>query len=76
MRLIDRQAVRELIAAPDQDAALVLVRGECVVMPEDQAERQGALVIARRRDVGQVTDEHELDSLAARLDTMARDLGA
>jgi hypothetical protein len=76
MPLIDRTAVRKLVDAPDQDAALVLVGGECVVMPEARAEREGALLIARRQDVGRVTGDQELDSLAARLDTLARDLGA
>ncbi|MDA0632178.1 hypothetical protein OUY22_02025 [Nonomuraea sp. MCN248] len=76
MRLIDRTAVRQLVDAPDPDAALVLIRGECVVMPEEEADRQGGLVLARRREVKHVTGDHELDSLAARLDTMARDLGA
>ena len=76
MRLIDRADVRELVDAQDQDAALVLIRGECVVMPEEQADRQGGLVLARRREVPRAIDDHELDSLAARLDTMARDLGA
>ncbi|MDA0645126.1 MULTISPECIES: hypothetical protein [Nonomuraea] len=76
MRLIDRAAVRKLVDTQDQDAALVLVRGECVVMPEEQADRQGGLVLARRREVRHVTDDHDLDSLAARLDTLARDLGA
>ncbi|GAA4536386.1 hypothetical protein GCM10023096_86650 [Nonomuraea ferruginea] len=45
-------------------------------MPEEQADRQGGLVLARRREVRHVTDDHDLDSLAARLDTLARDLGA
>lgn len=54
----------------------MLVGGECVVMPEARAEREGALLIARRQDVGRVTGDQELDSLAARLDTLARDLGA
>lgn len=76
MRLIDRSAVRKLVDSQDQDAALVLVRGECVVMPEEQADRQGALVLARHREVRNVHGDHELDSLAARLDTLARDLGA
>jgi hypothetical protein len=76
MPLIDRTAVRELLDASQQDAALVLLRGECVVMKEAQADEQGGLVIARRREVRQVSDDRELDLLVARLDTMARELGA
>jgi redox-sensitive bicupin YhaK (pirin superfamily) len=76
MPLIDRTAVRKLLDAQQQNAALVLLQGECVVMEEAQADEQGGLVIARRREVRPVADDHELDLLVARLDTMARELGA
>lgn len=82
MLLIDRECVRRFLSSPNPDAALVFVRGDCVVLGEgeiDDAHR--GLVVARRRDLdpllgdGDVTDER-LDEVAVRLDNVVRDLGA
>ena len=82
MLLIDRECVRRLLDSPDPDAALVFVRGACVVLPEgeiDDAHR--GLVVTRRRDLTSLLGEDELtderlDDLATRLDNVVRDLGA
>ena len=82
MLLVDRECVRRLIEAPDPDAVLVFVRGECVVMPaRDLDDLHRRLVIAKREDVadflspGPAGDE-QLDLMAQRLDNLARDLSA
>ncbi|GAA3447466.1 hypothetical protein [Planomonospora venezuelensis] len=83
MALIDRECVRKLLEAPDPDATLVFVRGDCVVLPDkeiDDAHR--GLVIASRRELtrllpgGDTLTEQQLDMLADRLDNVVRDLGA
>ncbi|WP_067184909.1 hypothetical protein [Microtetraspora niveoalba] len=82
MAFIDRECVRRLLEAPDPDAALVFVRGDCVVLPGaeiDDAHR--GLVIARRRDLsthihGDTITDQQLDLLAERLDNVVHDLGA
>ncbi|MEU7003266.1 hypothetical protein [Nonomuraea sp. NPDC046570] len=79
MLLVDRECVRRLMEAPEPDAVLVYVQGECVVRPEgelDEAHRH--LVIARRTDLPPQADtsDQQLDLLANRLDNVARDLGA
>lgn len=82
MLLVDREIVRQLVASPDPDAALVFRRGSCEIMPAGTADNPDAgLLIARRRDIaaalakGDVTDE-QLDALAHRLDNTVRDLGS
>lgn len=82
MALVDRDCVRRLLAAPDPDTALVYVRGECVVLPDDQidADHRG-LVITRRQDLmrflpGGTVTERQVEVLADRLDNTVRDLGA
>ncbi|MEW9549811.1 hypothetical protein [Nonomuraea sp. NPDC050783] len=81
-QLIDRECVRRLLEADRDDATLVFVRGECVVLPDaevDEAHR--GLIVARRDEVlawvpaGQPADQL-LDDLAHRLDNIVRDLGA
>ncbi|MEU6723194.1 hypothetical protein ABZ917_05730 [Nonomuraea wenchangensis] len=82
-QLIDRECVRALMESDRDDATLVYVRGECVVLPDaevDEAHR--GLVIARRDELlarvprgGELTDQM-LDNLAHRLDNIVRDLGA
>lgn len=77
--LVDRECVRRLMEAPEPDAVLVYIQGECVVRPEaelDAAHRR--LVIARRTDLPPQaeTSDQQLDLLANRLDNVARDLGA
>ncbi|GAA5066080.1 hypothetical protein HNP84_001210 [Thermocatellispora tengchongensis] len=80
--LIDRECVRELLRSDRDDATLVFVRGECVVLPAaeiDEAHR--GMVIASRADLmslipgGDLSDQ-DIDTLAARLDNVVRDLGA
>ncbi|MEV5555695.1 hypothetical protein AB0L44_18735 [Nonomuraea wenchangensis] len=81
-QLIDRECVRALLESDRDDATLVYVRGECVVLPDaevDEAHR--GLVIARRDELlarmpGQKPTDQVLDSLAHRLDNIVRDLGA
>ncbi|MFC5825105.1 hypothetical protein [Nonomuraea insulae] len=82
MSLIDRECVRQLLDSRHQDATLVFVRGDCVVLPAAEVdEAHKGLVIARRDDVvaqlpeGARTDQ-ALDDLAVRLDNIVRDLGA
>lgn len=82
MLLIDRECVRRLLEAPDPDAVLMFVEGECLVVPAarvDQAHR--SLVVARRREVadllpGEEFTDDDLDKVADRLDNVVRDLGA
>ncbi|MCK2213786.1 hypothetical protein MF672_008290 [Actinomadura sp. ATCC 31491] len=81
-RLIDRECVRRLLESDRDDATLVFVRGECVVLPDaevDDAHR--GLVVARRDEVlaqlpSQELTDQVLDDLAHRLDNVVRDLGA
>ncbi|MEU4508629.1 hypothetical protein AB0G05_03950 [Nonomuraea wenchangensis] len=82
-QLIDRECVRALLESDRDDATLVYVRGECVVLPDaevDEAHR--GLVIARRDELlarvsrGEKLSDQLLDSLAHRLDNIVRDLGA
>lgn len=81
MHLVDRECVRRFMESPNPDATLVLVHGDCVVMPDaeiDDAHR--GLVVARRDDLeallgGDLTDQR-LDEVAHRLDNVVRDLGA
>ncbi|MFF5207870.1 hypothetical protein [Streptosporangium sp. NPDC000396] len=81
MALIDRECVRRLVESSDLDAALVFVRGECLVLAEEQIDDDHrALVVVRRRDLGEsvtggVVTDQQLDLLADRLDNIARDLG-
>jgi hypothetical protein len=80
MPLIDRDCVRRLIDAPDADAALVLVQGECVVVSGADADGHGGLLIAHREDLAPLfpageIDDRQLDLLVNRLDTTARNLG-
>ncbi|MFF0772096.1 hypothetical protein ACFYUK_24640 [Nonomuraea wenchangensis] len=82
-QLIDRECVRALLESDRDDATLVYVRGECVVLPDaevDEAHR--GLVIARRDELlgrvprGEKLSDQLLDNLAHRLDNIVRDLGA
>ncbi|WP_433246081.1 hypothetical protein ACQPYK_44600 [Streptosporangium sp. CA-135522] len=81
MALIDRECVLRLLESPDPDAALVFVRGDCVVLNDEEIDDDHrALIIARRRDLaGFVTDDvvtdRQLDVLTDRLDNIARDIG-
>jgi hypothetical protein len=82
MLLIDRECVRRLLESPDPDTALVFVRGDCVLLSEDEIDdAHRGLVVARRRDLdtllggGGLTDQR-LDEVATRLDNVVRDLGA
>ncbi|MEO3886467.1 hypothetical protein [Nonomuraea sp. B5E05] len=82
MSLIDPECVRQLLDSRHQDATLVYVRGDCVVLPAaevDDAHR--SLVIASRDEVAaQFPDEgptdETLEAVATRLDNIVRDLGA
>ncbi|WP_326825935.1 hypothetical protein OHA77_24165 [Streptosporangium sp. NBC_01639] len=81
MALIDRACVRRLLESPDPDAALVFVRGECLILRgEEIDDDHRPLVVARRQELvdfvtgGPVTDQ-QLDLLVDRLDNVARDLG-
>jgi hypothetical protein len=64
MSLVDQECVRRLIESPDPDVAVVFVRGECVIRPlveiereiEERAAAGGGtsrlpLVIVRREDI-------------------------
>jgi len=82
MLLIDRECVRRLLESPNPDTALVFVRGDCVLLAEEEIDdAHRGLVVVRRRDLdsllggGELTDER-LDEVANRLDNVVRDLGA
>ncbi|MFJ2028567.1 hypothetical protein [Streptosporangium sp. NPDC087985] len=81
MALIERECIRQLLESPDPDAALVFVRGDCVVLRgEEIDEDHRALVVVRRGDLlgfvtGDTITEQQLDLLADRLDNVARDMG-
>lgn len=81
-RLVDRECVRRLLTSEDDDATLVFVRGDCLVLPAAEVDdAHKGLVIARRDELtarlseGGLTDQ-VLDDLAHRLDNVVRDLGA
>jgi hypothetical protein len=78
-QMITAELVRELLAAPTPDAALVLVDGEVRVSTDSDSDGDGGLVVARRVDlpVGQdaPSDDRELQELAQRLDTAVTELG-
>ncbi|GGS57181.1 hypothetical protein GCM10010156_14860 [Planobispora rosea] len=83
MPLVNRDCVRKLLESSDPGATLVFVRGDCVVLPEqeiDDAHR--GLVVMSRKDLtrllpgGGTITEQQLDTLADRLDNIVRDLGA
>ncbi|TDC01509.1 hypothetical protein E1267_31720 [Nonomuraea longispora] len=83
MSMIDPECVRQLLDSRHQDATLVFVRGDCVVLPAaevDDAHR--GLVIASREEVAAQLpdegppDEQALEAVATRLDNIVRDLGA
>ncbi|MFF4772809.1 hypothetical protein ACFY05_08115 [Microtetraspora fusca] len=82
MAFIDRECVRHLIEAPDPDAALVFVRGDCMVLqPAEIDDAHQGLVIIRRKDLtaqlhGDTITDQQLDLLAERLDNVVHDLGA
>jgi hypothetical protein len=76
-QMITAELVRELLAAPTPDAALVLVDGEVRVSTDSDGD--GGLVVARRDDLlsGQdaPSEDRELQELAQRLDTAVTELG-
>jgi hypothetical protein len=81
-QLVDRECVRRLLTSQDDDATLVFVRGDCLVIPAAEVDdAHKGLVIARRDEItavvpgGDLTDQ-VLDNLAHRLDNIVRDLGA
>ncbi|MFI7703100.1 hypothetical protein [Nonomuraea sp. NPDC049480] len=81
-RLVDRECVRRLLTSEDDDATLVFVRGDCLVLPAAEVDdAHKGLVIARRDELtvrlpeDGLTDQ-VLDDLAHRLDNVVRDLGA
>jgi hypothetical protein len=82
MALIERECVRQLLESSDPDAALVFVRGDCMVLPEERIDDEHRrLVVARRRDLdrflgGGTITEQQVDVLAERLENAVRDLGA
>ncbi|MDN3293959.1 hypothetical protein QWM81_07845 [Streptomyces ficellus] len=82
--MIDQSHVRDLLAMPDDDAALVLMEGRAhVVDPPRLASEayRGAAVLLTRGDlVGRLgtasPQDHQVRELAATLRTMAGELGA
>ncbi|NUR83550.1 MAG: hypothetical protein HOY71_05620 [Nonomuraea sp.] len=82
MLLIDRECVRRLLDAPDPDAVLVFMGGECLVVPATRVDAaHSELVIVHRRDIAELMpgtsfSDDELDRVAHRLDNIVRDLGA
>lgn len=78
MRLVDRDDLERLIRSADPDAALVLRRGRCVLVPGGRAAEPGEVVIARHRELAAQAPEptgERLDRLACCLDNAVRDLG-
>jgi hypothetical protein len=80
---ISSDDVRRLLAAPENDAVLVLITGRPEVMAAaavDSDEFRGALTIATREQViervgSAEPSEHELAEQAANLDSMISNLG-
>ncbi|MEU7278466.1 hypothetical protein AB0A69_06685 [Streptomyces sp. NPDC045431] len=82
--MIDESHVRELLALPDDGAALVLMEGRAHVVRPDRlasARCEGAAVLLTRGDlvdrIGTPSpSDHQVRELAATLRTMAGELGA
>jgi hypothetical protein len=80
---IGAQDVRQLLANPDANAALVVIEGRAVVVAPadlDSDEYRGALQVATRQELvqrvghGELSDR-ELAEQAEELDTAVRNLG-
>ncbi|ACZ91375.1 hypothetical protein [Streptosporangium roseum] len=81
MALVDRECVLRLLESPDPDTALVFVRGDCLILRDEEIDDDHRpLIIVRRRDLegfvsGDTVTDRELDTLTDRLDNIARDIG-
>lgn len=79
MQVVDEEVARELMRSPDPDAALVFVKGRCLVvsLAEDATPGAGVL-IARRREITTEPPEAlsgaRLHAIACCLDNRARDM--
>ncbi|OBF61892.1 hypothetical protein A5753_17395 [Mycobacterium sp. 852002-51971_SCH5477799-a] len=81
--MIGTEDVRELLASPDADAALVVMEGRAaVVTPADlhSDEYRGALQVATRQELVQRVghaelSDRELAEQAEELDTAVRNMG-
>jgi hypothetical protein len=79
MELIDPDCVRRLLESADPDVALVIIDGDCVVLPIDEIdEKHEGLVLVRRADLPEAeTDEpvteEQVEAVARRL-AAVRDL--
>lgn len=81
--MISTEDVRQLLASPDADAALVVMEGRAaVVMPADldSDEYRGALQVATRQELVQRVghaelSDRELAEQAEELDTAVRNMG-
>ncbi|PRX99827.1 hypothetical protein [Allonocardiopsis opalescens] len=82
MAIIQSRHVRELLAAPDPGAALVVRRGAAAVVGGDSAAEsaEGALVVATQADLraqgaAPESSDDQIAALAARLDTALAGFG-
>lgn len=79
--MITQEHVRELLAAEDEDARLVLVDGTAVVLSGADGTRSGALEVLSRRDLAALLgteepSEEKLRQVASALETTAANRGA